>query len=71
MIRLKLQQNMGSEWFARQVGELRRHDNPLIIERCGSRRTESALFWGAYRTDDGMWNGENKLGRLWMEIFAE
>ena len=36
-----------------------------IIEDCSAR--PSAIFWGARRTPDG-WEGQNMLGRLWMEL---
>ena len=36
-----------------------------IIEDCSAR--PKAIFWGARRTPDG-WEGQNMLGRLWMEL---
>ena len=38
-----------------------------IIEDCSKRPSESGLFWGAARIPNG-WNGENVLGKLWMQI---
>lgn len=45
-----------------------------IIEDCTKRPKGSGLFWGAaLRNKDGSvyWEGENWLGRLWMEIRSE
>lgn len=39
-----------------------------IIEDVTKRPSESGLFWGAARLPDGSWRGENRLGKLWMEI---
>lgn len=40
----------------------------LIVEDVSSRwQKPRAMFWGMRRVD-GMWEGENKLGALWMEI---
>ena len=40
-----------------------------LIEDCTSRPRGSGLFWGA-ALKDGKWTGENRLGRLWMEMRA-
>lgn len=42
-----------------------------IIEDCTNRPQGTGLFWGASRMSDGTWQGENWLGRLWMELRAE
>ena len=48
-----------------------------IIEDCTKRQHGSGLFWGAALQDLGQfaggdqWIGENKLGKLWMEIRDE
>lgn len=39
----------------------------VIIEDCGKRRHGSGPFWGAY-FENGVWNGRNVLGTLWMDI---
>jgi hypothetical protein len=39
----------------------------LIVEDCTKRASRSGLFWGA-ALRDGHWEGENKLGQLWMEL---
>ena len=41
-----------------------------IIEDCTRRQRGSGLFWGAALID-GEWQGENVLGRLWMELRDE
>lgn len=38
-----------------------------VIEDCSRRPHGSGLFWGARRLE-GVWVGENWLGKLWMEI---
>lgn len=40
--------------------------NSVIIEDCSKRGGESSKFWGMKLTDD-QWEGQNWLGRLWME----
>ncbi|MCX6174148.1 MAG: NADAR family protein [Ignavibacteriales bacterium] len=42
----------------------------IIIEDCTTHDRESARFWGAVKKD-GIWVGENQLGKLWMEIRDE
>ena len=43
----------------------------VIIEDCSARGGRgSNLFWGARRVDGG-WEGENRLGRIWMEMRSE
>jgi ribA/ribD-fused uncharacterized protein len=39
----------------------------VIIEDSSNRGGESAVFWGM-QLRDGVWKGENWLGRLWMEL---
>ena len=41
-----------------------------IIEDCTNRPGGSGLFWGA-ALKDGVWVGENQLGRLWMRLRSE
>lgn len=40
-----------------------------IVEDCTNRNRGSAKFWGAALVG-GAWEGENWLGRLWMELRA-
>lgn len=42
-----------------------------IVEDCTRRQRGSGLFWGAALREDGLWHGENWLGRLWEEIRNE
>ncbi len=45
--------------------------NATLIEDCTKRgRRGSSLLWGAIG-EDGEWEGENVLGRMWMEIRCE
>ena len=39
----------------------------VIIEDSSKRGGKSAVFWGM-QLRDGVWTGENWLGRLWMEL---
>ncbi len=41
-----------------------------IIEDCTSHPRESARFWGMVKTNSSL-EGENKLGKLWMELREE
>ena len=38
-----------------------------IIEDIGNRNGERHLFWGAKKVN-GLWEGNNKMGKLWMEL---
>jgi predicted NAD-dependent protein-ADP-ribosyltransferase YbiA (DUF1768 family) len=42
-------------------------DDAFIVEDCSKRQGGSGLFWGA-ALKNGEWVGENKLGKLWMEL---
>lgn len=61
MLRLKLIFNKELK------AELLATEESLIIEDCSSRK---ASPWGA-KFIDGVWVGENLLGKLWMEYRAE
>jgi N-glycosidase YbiA len=39
----------------------------VLIEDVSARKNESGLFWGA-GWKDGDWQGENWLGKLWVEL---
>lgn len=41
-----------------------------IIEDCTNRPNGSGLFWGA-ALQNGMWVGQNQLGKLWMSLRQE
>ncbi len=40
----------------------------LLVEDCTRRPRGSGPFWGMVQMPDGVWKGENVLGRLWMEV---
>ena len=42
----------------------------VIVEDCSKRGGESSKFWGMKLTGN-VWEGENWLGRLWMEFRSE
>ena len=52
------------------AAKLRESGDATIIEDCTRRQRGSGLFWGAALID-GEWQGENVLGRLWMELRDE
>lgn len=41
-----------------------------IIEDCTKRPQGSGIFWGA-ALKDGIWTGQNMLGKIWMDIRRE
>lgn len=61
---MKLDQNRELRQLLHETG------NATLIEDCSARPSASGLFWGAVR-DPGGWNGDNWLGRLWMELRAK
>jgi len=63
VLRLKLAQHPD---LRRQLGKL--PTDALIVENVTTRGvTESNVFWGAALIN-GEWVGENRLGRLWMDL---
>jgi len=42
-----------------------------LVEDCSSRPHGSGLFWGAKAAGNGGWIGENRLGRMLMDLRAE
>jgi predicted NAD-dependent protein-ADP-ribosyltransferase YbiA (DUF1768 family) len=42
----------------------------IIMEDASARGGASARFWGM-KLENGIWNGQNWLGRLWMELRLE
>lgn len=68
--RMKLCLNLKLDQHPDLKGKLVATDNSTIIEDCTTHDRESARFWGAVNKT-GKWEGENKLGNLWMEIRNE
>ena len=60
-LRLKIEQH------PQLKADLMATGDQLIVEDCTKRQRGSGLFWGAALVGD-QWNGQNWLGRLWMEI---
>ena len=59
------------EFYPKLQEELVKQDSDsIIIEDCSKRSGASSKFWGMKLTD-GVWEGENWLGRLWMELRLE
>ena len=50
---------------------LLRTGDRTIIEDCSARRTESGAFWGASELPNGLLYGQNRLGKLLMELRSE
>ena len=71
VLRLKVGQH--AESLRPRIDELLASGDARIVEDCTWRRGGSGLFWGAALVDPerGIWEGENWLGRLWMEVRAE
>jgi ribA/ribD-fused uncharacterized protein len=49
---------------------LKTNDAQIIEDVTNRGRRGSNLFWGAFN-NNGEWEGENWLGRLWMELRSE
>ena len=64
VLRLKVEQNPE----ARRI--LRATKDEEIVEDCTSHSRGSGQFWGKALVN-GQWQGENWLGKLWMEIREE
>ena len=45
-------------------------EGTVIVEDCSKRGGESSRFCGM-KLEDGVWTGQNWLGRLWMELRSE
>lgn len=45
-------------------------EDAFIVENCTNRPHGSGLFWGS-AFKDGKWEGQNWLGKLWMELRSE
>src|SRR5579885_1933216 len=64
VLRLKLERHPGLKERLLATGR------EELIEDCTGRPHGNALFWGAARRQ-GTWVGENRLGRLWMQLRDE
>ena len=60
-VRLKLEQH------PKLVGQLLATNDQLICEDIGKRNGERHKFWGA-KEINGVWVGENMMGKIWMEL---
>jgi len=59
------------EYYPKLQEDLEKQDpDSILIEDCTKRSGVSSKFWGMKLTD-GVWEGENWLGRLWMELRLE
>jgi len=59
------------EFYPKLRNELILQDpGSVIIEDCSKRGGESSRFWGM-KFNGNVWEGENWLGRLWMEFRSE
>lgn len=63
---MKLCVKLKIEQYPNLANDLLASENVNIIEDCSARPNSSGLFWGAEKTNSG-WNGENMLGKIWME----
>jgi ribA/ribD-fused uncharacterized protein len=62
-LKLKLEQHPRLKLLLLQTGQKQ------IIEDSSKRASKSGLFWGAkWIPEKGKWEGNNALGKLWMEI---
>lgn len=64
-LRLKIEQH------PKLVDELLGTGDEEIVEDCTKRQRGSGLLWGAAQQEDGTWEGQNWLGKLWMELRDE
>ena len=49
------------------VNELLQTQDKLIIEDSSNQQSKTRRIWGA-TYEDGVWEGRNEMGRLWMEL---
>lgn len=62
VLRLKLEQHLDLQFALLDTKDA------LIVEDVTNRSGGTGLFWGARLLPDGAWDGENVLGKLWMEL---
>jgi len=59
------------EFYPKLKRELiQQNPESVVVEDCSKRGGESSKFWGMKLTGN-VWEGENWLGRLWMEFRSE
>lgn len=63
-LRLKIEQHPHLKELLVNTGK------EFIVEDCSARQHGSGLFWGA-ALKEGVWTGQNWLGKLWMELRDE
>jgi ribA/ribD-fused uncharacterized protein len=61
-LRLKIEQHEELEAELLATGE------EEMVEDCTKRQRGHGLYWGAAKQEDETWEGQNWLGRLWMEL---
>ena len=64
-LRLKIEQHR------ELAGKLLGTGDEEIVEDCTRRQHGSGLYWGKAEQEDGTWEGQNWLGKLWMELRDE
>ena len=52
------------------VSELLKTEDKLIIEDSSNQKGKTRNIWGA-TYENGVWDGQNEMGRLWMELRAQ
>lgn len=66
VLKLKVEQHPDLAQKLRETG------HATLVENVSARpRSESNTFWGMYLNDNGEWEGNNALGKLWAEVRAE
>ena len=50
---------------------LKTGDSKIIEDATSRGRRGSNLFWGSIKLEDGSWEGENMMGKIWEEIRNE
>ena len=60
-VRLKIEQH------PKLLLQLLATNDQIIIEDIGKRNGERHKFWGA-KEINGVWEGENMMGKIWMEL---
>lgn len=65
-VRLKIEQHQELKDLLVNSGDI-----PIYEDVTNRGRKGSNLFWGALKLEDGTWEGENWLGRIWMELRDE
>lgn len=66
-IELKMDQHTHLRRLLKESGDIPIYED--VTHR--NNQNSNDLFWGAKKLDDGTWEGENVMGRLWMELRME